>query len=405
MPEPPQLLEDASLALDAGDSDAAYKLARQAIRLAPEDPQAVFLMARILGQRHRFPEAIEMLDQLAVTTPAMRLPIMGQTADWLARFGQWSEAEQRYRALLDLVPDAALVHRNLARLLIRQGRSVEAATHRKLLCRWGDVEEGELRQLLLVAHPFSGDAATEAFDPIGPGGMVAVDISQGDWPSARGRLEAQEPIAPAASALLGRVYVHLNDFAALQDWIVAASQSSEAYDLYADTWIAKGALAAHQGDHADAIRCFAEAVLRDQTDRQAYALMSQSLAQLGASNESAAVANRAQLIEQTQSLGAEMAETADRDDQQLATLIELLDQLHRPFEALGWRGVRLAYHRSASSLSDADQRRLLSAIDSDRTARLNDDDEQGRRRFLLCGVDLDALAVADGEHPASGAEQ
>ncbi|MFK8114391.1 MAG: tetratricopeptide repeat protein [Rubripirellula sp.] len=398
---PTQLLEQATLAMQAGDGDAAYALARQAVRLAPHDPQAVFLMARMLGERHRFPEAIQMLDELAQTTPATRLPATGQTADWMVRFGRWSEAEERYLVLLKEVPDAALVHRNLARLLIRQGRRAEASKHLDRLCQLGDVEEIELRQMLLALHPFAGDASNEEFDPIGPRGIASFEIGRGDWESARKTLEAIETIEPHALGLLGRVYVNLNDFAALDRWTETASQSNESD---ANTWFAKGALAAKQGDHASAVGCFAESVLRDPTDRHAYALMSQSLEQLDAAKESAEVAARAKLIEQTQDLGTKMAETTDRDDAELATLIELLDQLRRPMEAWGWHGVRLAYGRSRASLSGAAEQEVLPQIARDRPEPSIGNDELATRQFLLCGVDPSRFSVKKRDHTATDSQ-
>ncbi len=126
-------------ALQEGQVDEAYDYARQAMRTNSEDPPIVFLMATVLAERHRFPEAIEMLEEVAATVPEARLPAMGQTADWLVRFGQWEKAESRYGEILEQMPDAAMVHRELARLKLRQGRRIEASEHLNRLCHLGDV--------------------------------------------------------------------------------------------------------------------------------------------------------------------------------------------------------------------------------------------------------------------------
>ncbi len=354
--DPAMLHSEALLALQAGDEDAAFDLGRQAMRLAKDDPQVVFLMAMILGKRNRFPEAIEMVDELTETNPSLRLPAMGQTAEWMVRYGQWSEAEKRYRAILDEVPDAVLVHRNLALLMLRQGRRMEAAQHLGFLCAAGDVKEEELRSLLMFVHPFAGDAIKGEFDPIGSLGKARNEIGQADLQAARERLEALDSIGSEESALLGRIYINLKDFKAVEKWIATRPDSDE---RHADAWLAKGAYAARQGDHAGAIRCFAEAVLRDQTDHQAYSLMSQSLNQLNAPQEAAEALHRADLIKQTQSLGAKMASTEIREDKEMRELIDLLDQLHRPLEALAWRGVQLAYAQTMASVSDAEAQQAL----------------------------------------------
>ncbi len=384
-PDPVELHKQALLALEAADTDAAFDLGRQAMRLAPDDPQVVFLMAMILGQRNRFPEAILMLDELVETNPSLRLPAMGQTAEWMVRFGQWSEAEHRYRALLAEVPDSVLVHRNLAQLMLRQGRRTEAARHLRHLCEQGDVTEDELRSLLMIVHPFTGDAAKQEFDPIGPLGKARNEIGQGDWQAARERLEALDPIGSEESALLGRIYADLNDFEALEEWIANSSDSGE---QHADAWLARGVHAAQQADHAKAIRCLAETVIRDQTDHQAYAMMSQSLSELNARKEAAEASHRAALIERTQTLGAEMATSEIRDDEEMSELISLLDQLHRPLEALSWRGVQLVYAQAIASVSDAEAEQTLAAILADRSKQLNANRGQATRQFILCGVDL-----------------
>lgn len=387
-PDPAQLHREAFLALRADDLDTAFDLGRQAMRLAPDDPQVIFLMAMILGKRNRFPEAIMMLDELAETNEALRMPVLGQTAEWMVQFGQWSEAERRFRTLLAAFPDSVPVHRNLAQLMIRRGRRIEAATHLASLCRLGDVNEEELRSMLMIVHPFPGDAAKESFDPIGSLGNARSEIAAGDWSSARERLEASDPISPEQSALLGRVYIHLNDFDAAEAWTATVTDEVE---LHADAWFAKGVLAARRGDHSGAVRCFAETVLRDQTDGQAYTLMSQSLNELNLSDEAAAATRRSELINQTRTLGEKMSSSDERGEQELSELIELLDQLHRPLEALAWRGVALADTQSASSVSESQARQILDEITADQAKVLNDNGGKATQAFILCGVDLDSL--------------
>ena len=72
--DPLQLQEETIAALEAGDLDTAFKRIRAAIRITPEDPQTVFLMARVLAERNRFPEAIWMLDEMAKKVPMRVFP-------------------------------------------------------------------------------------------------------------------------------------------------------------------------------------------------------------------------------------------------------------------------------------------------------------------------------------------
>ncbi len=386
--DPAKLRQAAMAALQAGDQDVAFDLGRQAMRVAPDDPQVIFLMAMILGERNRFPESIQMLDDLAATTPDARLPAMGQTADWLVRYGKWAEAEDRYRAILKEVPASGLAHRKLAELLIRQGRRVSAADHLRMLCQLGDIQENELRCLLSLLHPFPGDAEQEDFDPVGVLGIARNEIARGDWQAARERLQALDSPQAEERALLARIHVHFGDFEALGPWPANVASST---DLHPDAWFARGADAAQMGDQVTAIRCFAEVVLRDQTDHEAYFLMSQSLEKLDAIQEAEEARRRAELIQQTKALGAEMSAATSRDQAKLSAIVDQLDRLHRPLEALAWRGVQLAYAPANSSMSDTELQQAIDDISRERSETLRAGRDQASRSFLLCGIDVDAF--------------
>ncbi|MGB1817800.1 MAG: tetratricopeptide repeat protein, partial [Rubripirellula sp.] len=117
-----RLQEDTITALDSGDLDTAFELVRELQRVDGENPQTIFLMARVLAEKHRFRQAVKMLDDLAVEFPETHLAVLGQTAEWLVFQGDWQSAEERYRTLSSLVDDTSLVDRLLSRLLMRQGR-------------------------------------------------------------------------------------------------------------------------------------------------------------------------------------------------------------------------------------------------------------------------------------------
>ncbi|WP_197454363.1 tetratricopeptide repeat protein [Stieleria varia] len=385
-PDPAGLHMDGLLALQRGDVQVAYEKARQAMRLRPDDPQVIFLMAMVLGKRNRFPEAIKMLDELAETTPSLRLPVMGQTAEWMVQSGQWQEAERRYRKVMVAVPESVQVHRNLAGLLSRQGHRINAAEHLASLCELGDVTEEELRFLLMIAFPFPGDA--DEIDPIGVLGASRCDLASGAWQSVRERLESHNEIDAVESALLGRTLANLNDLDALEAWVANAADSDEGHP---DAWFARGVFAANQGEHDRAVRCFCESVLLDQTDHQAYLMLGQSLAELGANEDAERVLHRSSLIERTQVLGAKMASTELREDAALTELIGLLNQLHRPLEALGWRGVQIGYSQGNSSTTDSDTQRILEEIVVGRSKVLSEGHARPSREFILCGIDVDSL--------------
>jgi tetratricopeptide (TPR) repeat protein len=385
------LHNDAAVALQADDHDKAYQLARQAMRIAPSDPTSVFLMARVLGRRNRFPEAIQMLDKLALTAPDARLPVLGQTAQWMVQFGMWKEAEQRFQTLLQEAPEATLVHRKLAELFVRQGRASEATEHLKTLCRLGDIEEIELRHLLAGGQPLHGDTALDELSPIGHRGKAMYAISREEWELARTELEALESRSAETLSILGRVYVHLDDNDSLNNWREEATQS-ELPD--SESYFPKGAILAGQETHATAVRLLSKAVLFDQTDSDAYRLLSHSLLAVDRPNESKDAAKRFELISETKRIGREMSLTEDRDDSKFQSLIDSLDELQRPWESLHWSSVRLAYAKTNNSLTENELDRLASQI-KERSIKLNSEGWIPDRQFVTCGIDLDSLEQTD----------
>ena len=387
--DPIQLQEQAVTELEAGNFATALQLIRRAKRAAPEDPDVIYLMARILAERNRFGEAIKMLDDLAESAPATRLPSLGQTAEWLVHQGSWQEAERRYRLLLDEVDDTTLVDHMLAQLLLRQGRRLEATPHLRKLCRQGNVMESSLRSLLTIAIPFPADATSEEFDPIGALGHARAKISQGNFEEA---LEWLDPVTANEAkefSLRGRIYAQQLDFDSLEKW--AADPLPDSAESTADYWFAQGVLQAHQGNHRQAVKSFCEVVRRDITDQHAYRAMAGSLEQLDAQDESREALQRAELIQQTHEIGSKLAAGQQNDVRAVTELAELLAELHRPLETLGWRAIQVYYGRMSQSITEETATQAMNEINRDRMQVINDGVASPSQPFILCGVDPEKL--------------
>jgi tetratricopeptide (TPR) repeat protein len=394
------LYQAAEVALDEGDSMNAFRLVRRARAAAPNDPQTKILMARVLAERNRFPEAIKMLDDLLADLPDARLPILGQTADWMVINGQWKEAERRYRSILKEAPDASMAERMLAELWLRQGRRLEAAAPLRKLCRKGVVDPSHLRALLRLAYPLGDAARDEESDendegePIGPLGNARFQFGQGDLDRALESLELSRSISPAQKALAGRIYADQQDFEMLRNW---AEGRDEAMTEAADYWYALGVLHANQEEHRSAVKCLCEAVSLDPTDALAYALMGRSLGELGLTTESLAATKRSELIAKTQAIGVELTRSdTESESERLATLAGLLDQLRRPFEAFGWRAVGVTQQHALAMLSDQQARASMAEINQDRVKLLRSGPAVADEAFLRCGVDVASLDDSDG---------
>ena len=121
------------------------------------------------------------------------------------------------------------------------------------------------------------------------------------------------------------------------------------------------------------------------------AITQESLAAMGAAGAATAAERRVELIKQTQTLGSQMAGTGDRDGQSILKLIDALQQLQRPLEALGWRGVLVAYADAAASISEPQAQQVLDEIVRERTALLSGNQARATEEFVLCGVNLEAI--------------
>lgn len=385
-----KLQEDTMTALESGNLTEAFELVRELERVDGENPQTIFLMARVLAEKHRFRQAVKMLDDLAVDFPDAKLAVLGQTAEWLVFQGDWTAAEERYRTLLTLVDETSLIDRLLSRLLIRQGRQVEARVLLQRLCKAGNVEEMDLRSLLSLSWPLPGDAATEAFEPIGLQGIVRNAISLGEIdPAIEMLLQAEDENSAAFGAaefgLLGRLLVLTGQHDRIAGWV---DRAPEGVEQYSDYWFALGKSQLEQKNFPEAVNSLCRAVLLDETDHRAYRMLAAALKAIGNHEQAEDAVERADWIQQTVKLGDQMASSPQRDVRQIGVLIELLEKLRRPLEALGWRGIQVAYGRANSMLDESSAKNVLQMINQKRVAELQKKDADARRSFITCGVDL-----------------
>ena len=387
------LREQSLEAMDRGEEDLAFDLVRKAKRLAPQDPQVVFLMALLLADRHRYPEAIRMLDELAKANQEIRLPAMGQTAEWLIKSGKWEEGESRYLLLLKKAPNASLVHRGLAELYLRQGRGVEATAFLRNLCRLGDVKEYELRHLLMARNPFPGDATPENFDPIGRLGLAKAQAAYADWGSVATSLTLDDQSTPEEVGLKGRCAVEQKRWGDLAKWFgdftsrdSNTSDSTQLKNIVPDSCYALGVYCEREEKYQEAADYLSRVVLKDPTDIPAYQGLMRVTEKLGFSGIAAQLKQRVKRIERTQQLGQKMASSQERSYEEMSELIQLLMDLQRPLEALAWRGVRLAYGRQHGTLTPQQSQELLQSIIRDRELLLQKVDEDAYSDFVVCGL-------------------
>jgi tetratricopeptide (TPR) repeat protein len=375
----------AEQALEDGRIDVAYDHARIAHQNDPDDPTVMYVMARVLGERHRYDEAIGMLDSVAQKDPQARLPTLGQTAQWMVLKGDWVGAEERYRTILEEVPDIAMVHEEIAKLLLRQGRRDNAATHLRELCRSGVVKEEWMLELLSISIGLNRMIGGDEEEPIGVLGIAQNLVAKGKRGEAMKRLrDHHQQTAVVEQAFLGRLLALENDQEKLRVWFedfVIREEST------ADAWFASATWHQMIGEHATAVVGFCKAVQRDSTDDSAYQRMGESLRELALGANANLALKRAAKIRRTKSLGRQIAQSAGSKFDRINELVQLLEELQRKDEALAWKTLAIA---NSGRPKEEIQQAILN-VNSERLDWLSSESLDPDSNFILCGLDLEEL--------------
>ena len=392
--DPAEIRTAALTAFENGESDRAFRLARKARAAFPSDPEMTFVTANLLANRNRFPEAIKLLDDLAAERADARLPALGLTAEWMVMHGQWRDAEDRFRQLLNQVPDASMAQRALTSLLLRQGRRMEASDYLDALCRKGVIDPANLRAMLSRLCPLPDEPINDEIEPIGTLGKARRLLGKNDWDAALSALQQHSENNSAAddaeiSALIARIHAQLQQWDDLTTWI---SSQKEPVANSADYWFAHAMHQANQDDHVRAVQSFCKAVLIDPTDRHAYQNLAESLREIQQDSAAATASERAKLIESTQQLGNQLAVNPGDQLDDISRLVELLGQLKRPLESLGWRTYELSLRHAQKQFSSQQTQQAIAAINQQRMELVKTSPSPASEAFILCGIDLNDLA-------------
>ena len=387
-PSVAQLREAALQALGEGQDDLAFQFVRQAISMEPDNPQVVFLFAMVLADRHRYAEAIQMLQELSVREPTTRLPALGQTAEWMVESGRYDEAEQQFRSILQEVPDALMVHHRLGQLLLQTGRRTQAALHFDYLAQFGELDHEELRALLIRSRAFPGDDGMTRFDPLNNLAMCRQEIADGKAEEVVNVMDAAgEANSDAEVELLNRLRAQQGDFDQVQEWIETLDMKTAG----PDAWFARGCLALKRASDDEAVACFCQTLLLDQTDADAYRMLSRALEEKGDVEKAKAVAARAGLVDETHRIGAKLVGDKAKDRDLIAQLVESLKNLKRPMEAFGWQTIGLVHAVEARAITETQAQSTFELIGRQRNQVVNSGNHRPDPAFVLCGLGPNVL--------------
>ena len=286
--------------------------------------------------------AAEWLDKIPTDTEhghaALRL-----AATWLADVMEYDEAIMRLQKLQEMGAAKRRDLHLLAALLNNAGRRSEAASVLNPLLREGDLNEKELFSLITLGSPFvdSSRPKPDFKDKLAPAALAeARMLREQDALEAQklaNRLFGKFSKSTAIYAFLARVHAELQAWEPLKDLIPFRPGG---YEVEPEFWYAIGALFQHHGQHRNAVGCFRQAVMLDPTDRFSFQLMSQSLRVLEENKLSEQMMQRYELLDESSRLIRKIG-LAPGTEEQLQRLANILDAMHRPFEAIAWRTVAI----------------------------------------------------------------
>lgn len=340
-PSAEELVREARAALQAERPAESRALAERALQQSPELVRALVTAGEAATALGKPRDALAYYRRIKNDGSADVTVGLGAAADLLVKLGQLSEAEDKYRQLLELRPDNLLAHRRLAAILVLVGRRRESEPHLLKLLRAGDFTIDELALLGNVEQIFDNPEAVEHFRRLAPDdpfpllGAARIEIRRNETERAADLLRevvAAVPDHMEARAQLGRVLVELGDEQEFHQWHAALPLSA---GEVADIWATRGLWAQKQNEPDAAIRCYWEAVRRDPNHWKANYQLSQVLLAEGEHESAQGFLERAERLNKL----AEAVRWILINPERVELMLEaatLTESLGRPWEAWGW---------------------------------------------------------------------
>lgn len=348
----------------------------------PQNREALVLSARVEAAQGSEIAAIKILDSIESPDPILKRDMLWLAVTWLTKSGDYSLAEDKLMQLLSIEKDAVQVHRELAVILNNQGRRIDAAPHLLALAKLGKIREKELFAMTTYSNPF--------IDTTRPKPRLNATLTPALLAQAKAfrmegeiqkavaltkRLQTAFPDSTSIAAFLGRLHTELQNENELMAWHANLPASIEREPEY---WSSIGIWMQRHDHHREAVRCLAEAALRDPTDRYVYQAFERSLRFTGKEVEANAALLRQQLLTEAASLAKSFG-LKRGTKQEMERMAEILFELERPWESISWKEITFKYYGGSPEES--------TDLDKIRT-ELNRNNSVVDDNFQTCGIDI-----------------
>ncbi len=319
--------------IQQGDWESADASLTDWLAAEPNSLPATMLISQLRFAQKRPLEAAKILEAAAPQHVNEQPMLIGQAGEFFYQGKDYENAERAWRKAIELRPELIMPHRRLASLLNAQGRRYEASFPLEAIVRGTGATPAELLALLEISRPFADESATRTADELSLFALSQAKIhyAKREFDQARAmgeRLLQKYPQSTSIAAFVGRVYADTEAWDAFDKW---AEQLPSGIDAQPDYWAALCVWLTYLQRPREAIRAGGEALARDVTDHDTLRRLVSLTDQVGESQTSMNLRAKLTVLEKL----LRVATTLNPENAQQSA--EYLEQLNRPWEALGWR--------------------------------------------------------------------
>ena len=366
-----RLLRASAQAFSCEDYHSAEQLARSAVALDPKSDLGWVLAGASTSKLKRSIEAIEFFSNASnLATHDVQIAAAQGLAERQLLLGHAADAELSLRKTLRLDPENNWANWQLAYLLQIEGRCWESLPYLQHSLAHSATGSDELVLLGTPERIFIGDEHfvqrcidAHPDDPLLLLGESRHALLRANRTRAREILERinhERPDSLEAQARWGRLQLEYEGADIMRDW---NAQLPADADSHPEIWVTRGYWMKHLGRDRDALACFATAVRLFPEHVGATYQLSQLLAAAGEAKAADRFATRSSQLSKLEYVIDELRYAPQFD--RIREAFELLVQLGRISEALGWCRVMLMYHPN-SDWANAGVRQLHYSLSTTR---------------------------------------
>ena len=318
----------------------ALRLSAEALECGEDGGKAALLAGQSAAKLSKFPDAVRYFEQVPDDSRTDYLTAQqaaGQIC--LEQLRQVSRAEACFRNVLAADPENLLANEQLVLIYGATSRYLEQIPYRIKLIELEEISAPHLLSMALgeesIENPEIMEQCFQAApsDPASYVTLARVARERQDYVFARRLLEnavTREKTFAAAQVYLGKLLWEQNERQDFLKWLSALPSETDHPGL----WILKGDYAAKQIAPEGAVRCYAEAVVRDPNHAHSLSQLGRLLVQMGKAETAEPFLRRAKTLRRF--VNVAKAAYAGGQTQKIREAVESAEELGLIWEAYAW---------------------------------------------------------------------